>query len=64
MIRIGLITHAMLSNHTQKIRECYQQATNCVRQAEAQSDPKVKKQLLELTRLWLLLAQGYESAPH
>jgi len=54
----------MLSNHTQKIRECYQQATNCVRQAEAQSDPKVKKQLLELTRLWLLLAQGYESAPH
>jgi len=25
---------------------------------------KVKKQFWELTRLWLLLANGYESAPH
>jgi hypothetical protein len=54
----------MLSNHTQEIRECYQQAAHCVQQAEAQNDPKVKNQFLELTRLWLLLAHGYESAPH
>lgn len=48
----------MLNNHTQEIRECYQQATRCVQQAEAQNDPKVKKQFLELTRRWLLLARG------
>ena len=53
----------MLSNHTQQIRECYQQAAHCVQQAEAQKDPKVQKQFLELTRLWLLLAHGYKSAP-
>ena len=48
----------MLNNHTQEIRECYQQAVHCVQQAEAQNDPKVQKQLLELTRRWLLLAHG------
>jgi hypothetical protein len=48
----------MLNNHTQEIRECYQQATHCVQQAEAQNDPKVQKQFLELTRRWLLLARG------
>jgi hypothetical protein len=31
-----------------------------VQQAETQNDPKVKQQLLQLTRLWLLLAHGYE----
>ena len=49
----------MLSEHTQEIRECYQQAAHCVQQAEAQNDPKVKKQFLQLTRRWLLLARGY-----
>ncbi len=48
----------MLNNHTQEIRECYQQAAHCVQQAEIQDDPKVKKQFLELTRRWLLLARG------
>jgi hypothetical protein len=49
----------MLNNHTQKISECYQQAAYCVQQAEAQNDPNVQKQFLELTRRWLLLARGY-----
>jgi len=31
-----------------------------VQQAEAQNDPKLKQQLLQLTRLWLLLAHGYD----
>ena len=53
----------MLNNHIREIRECYQQAVHCAEQAEAQNDSRVKKQLLELTRLWLLLADGYESAP-
>jgi hypothetical protein len=48
----------MLTGHIQEIRECYQQAARCVQQAEAQDDPKVKKQFLELTRRWLLLANG------
>jgi hypothetical protein len=48
----------MLNNHTQEIRECYQQASHCVQQAETQNDPKVQKQFLELTRRWLLLANG------
>jgi hypothetical protein len=54
----------MLNNHIHEIRECYQQAVHCAERAEAQIDSKVKKQFLELTRLWLLLAQGYESTPH
>ena len=49
----------MLNNYTQEIRECYQQAAHCVQQAEAQNDPKVKEQFLELTRRWLLLVHGY-----
>jgi hypothetical protein len=48
----------MLNNQTHEIRECYQQAAHCVQQAEAQNDPKVQKQFLELTRRWLLLAHG------
>jgi hypothetical protein len=48
----------MLSNHTHEIRECYEQAAHCVQQAEAQNDPKVREQFLELTRRWLLLADG------
>jgi hypothetical protein len=49
----------MLNTYTQEIRECYQQAAHCVQQAEAQNDPKVKEQFLELTRRWLLLVRGY-----
>jgi hypothetical protein len=48
----------MLNNHLQEIRECYHQAAHCVQQAEAQNDPTVQKQFLELTRRWLLLANG------
>jgi hypothetical protein len=36
-----------------------------VQEAETQSDPKVQKQFLELTRRWLLLARGLtDSGPH
>jgi hypothetical protein len=48
----------MLNNHAQEIRECYQQAANCVQQAEVQNNPTVQKRFLELTRRWLLLADG------
>jgi len=56
----------MLSEHTQEIRECCQQAAHCVQQAEAQNDPKVREQFLELTRRWLLLADsltGFTATP-
>jgi hypothetical protein len=52
----------MPGNRIQEIRECYQQAADCVQQAEAQNDPKVKKQFLELTRRWLLLARCYDES--
>ena len=38
--------------------EFYQQAERCARQADVQTDPKVKQQFLELKRLWLLLARA------
>jgi hypothetical protein len=49
-----------LNNLNERIGEFYQQAVHCERQADAQNDPKVKKQFLELKRLWLLLAQRCE----
>jgi hypothetical protein len=52
----------MPGNRIQEIRECYQQAAHCVQLAEAQNDPKVKKQFLELTRCWLLLARSYDES--
>ena len=50
----------MMLNHSEEMRECYQQAVHCAQQADAQTDSKVKKQFLELSRLWLLLAHGHE----
>ena len=50
-----------LNNLDEQIREYYQQAVDCGRQADAQNDPKVKQQFLELKRLWLVLAQRCES---
>jgi hypothetical protein len=49
----------VLNNLSAETREWYQQAVYCTQQADAQSDPKVKQQFLELKRLWLLLARSY-----
>jgi hypothetical protein len=49
-----------LNNFNEQIREFYQHAVDCAQQADAQNDPKVKQQFLELKRLWLLLAQRCE----
>ena len=49
-----------LNNFNEQVREFYQRAVDCARQADAQNDPKVKQQFLELKRLWLLLAQRCE----
>jgi hypothetical protein len=50
----------MLNNPNEESHEWYQQAAHCARQPDAQIDPKVKQQFLELKRLWLLLARSYE----
>ena len=44
------------NNFHQQVREYCQQAMDCAQEASAQNDPKVKRQFLELTRLWLSLA--------
>jgi hypothetical protein len=49
-----------LNDFNEQIREFYQQAVDCERQADAQNDSKMKQQFLELKRLWLLLAQRCE----
>ena len=54
---------AMLNNLSPETREWCQQAVNCARQADAQTDPKVKQQFLELKRLWLLLARAAMVSP-
>ena len=50
----------MPNNLSEQIREWDEQAVQCARQADAQIDPKVKQQFLELKRLWLLLARSYD----
>jgi hypothetical protein len=50
----------VVNNFNEQIGEFYQQALDCGQQAPAQNDPKVKRQFLELERLWLLLAQRCE----
>ena len=50
----------MPNNLSEQIREWDEQAVHCARQAQAQTDPKVKQQFLELKRLWLLLARSYD----
>jgi hypothetical protein len=50
----------MPNNLSDEAREWYKQAAHCARQADAQTDPKMKQQFLELERLWLLLAHSYE----
>jgi hypothetical protein len=50
----------VLNNLSEESYGCYEQALRCERQADAQTDPKVKRQFLELKRLWLLLARTSE----
>jgi hypothetical protein len=52
-----------MHNHTEQIREYYQQAAHCAERADAQMDPKVKQQFLLLRELWLLLASYCELEP-
>jgi hypothetical protein len=53
----------MPNNLSEQIRECDEQAVRCARQADAQTDPKVKQQFLELKRRWRLLARIRRDKP-
>jgi hypothetical protein len=50
----------MQNNPNEESHEWHQQAARCAREADAQIDPKVKQQFLELKRLWLILADSYD----
>jgi hypothetical protein len=45
---------------SEKIRECYQHAEVCEREAAAQSDPALRKDFLDTAARWVKLAQSYE----
>jgi hypothetical protein len=45
---------------SEKIRECYQHAENCERQAAAQTDPALRKSFLDTAASWAKLAKSYE----
>jgi hypothetical protein len=42
------------------IRECYQLADDCARRAEAEADPQLRQDFLDMERRWLFLARSYE----
>jgi hypothetical protein len=50
----------VLSNVSEKIRECYRRAEDCARKAAAQTDPTLKADFLDLERRWLVLARSYD----
>lgn len=45
---------------SEKIRECYQHAEACGREAAAQSDPALRKDFLDTAARWVKLAQSHE----
>ena len=50
----------MLNNLSEHVRECLRHAEDCARQAEAQTNAKMKEDFLDLERRWLSLARSYE----
>ena len=50
----------MLKVLTNDVRECYQQAQECARQAHAISNPELRRDFLDLELRWLKLARSYE----
>jgi hypothetical protein len=50
----------MLEKLSDNIRECYQHAEDCERQAERQFDPGLRQDFLDAARRWRFLAHSYE----
>jgi hypothetical protein len=49
----------MLSYLSEEIRKCRLKANDCALKAAAQTDPKLKKHLLNLEEHWLFMARSY-----
>ena len=52
----------MLQNLSDNVRGCYRRAEDCARQAQAQSNPELRQDFLDMERRWLSLARSYEFA--
>ena len=50
----------MLESVSELIRECRQHAEDCARKAAAATDPKLKKEFLDMEQRWLRLVRSYE----
>ncbi len=50
----------MLKMLTDDVRECYRHAEECARQAQALSNPELRRDFLDLQSRWLKLARSYE----
>ena len=50
----------MPNNLSAQIREWDEQAVHCARQADAQTDPNLKADFLDMERRWLALARSYD----
>jgi hypothetical protein len=50
----------LLENLSEKIRECYQHAEDCERQAKIQTDPALRQDFLDSAARWIKLAHSYE----
>jgi hypothetical protein len=49
----------MLNYLSEEIHKCRRKAEDCARKAAAQTDPKLKKHLLNLEEHWLSVARRY-----
>jgi hypothetical protein len=52
----------MLQKLDSEIRECYQHAVDCSRNADESRDSRTKQEFLEMAKRWLSLAHSYELA--
>ena len=48
----------MLKVLSEDVRECYQRAEECARQAKAQLNPELRRDFLDLELRWLKLARN------
>jgi hypothetical protein len=49
----------MLNYLSEEIRKCRAKAEDCARKAAAETDPKLKRDLLNLEKHWLSVARSY-----
>jgi hypothetical protein len=53
MVEVQIFNGPAMDNMSRKIRECYEHAEDCERQAAAQSDPTTRKDFHIIAEGWL-----------